>query len=232
MHHFESAACWSSAEACRGSSSPKTVRSGPLSRQVAELRVVSVHDQARVGGQLTHRLAPAPGQQLQLAVAVELVAKEVPEQDGPGPKPPGHFRQRRLVHLEEAQLRVARGEQGRSDSGDQVGARAVVGQANRWREDACRHRSGRRLPVRRRDERRPPGKASREAVDGARIELPEQLSRHCRASAGADDAGEGGRRPREQDLGRERKREAHGPHATRASPRSRELFGSSPSRGM
>ena len=46
--------------------------------------------------------------------------------------------------------------------------------------------------------------AGREPVDGARIQLPEQLSGHRRAPAGPDDAGESCRRACEHDLGGER----------------------------
>ena len=231
MHHFESAACWSSAEACRGSSSPKTW----IRRALAPGRRAAGRLRSRPGSrrrQLAHHLAPAPGKQLQLAVAVELVAEEVPEQTARG-------RTRRATSGSAAsstskrpELRVARGEQGRSDPGDEVRARAVVGQANRWREDLGRHRSGRRLAVRRRDERRPLGKASREAVDGARD----------RASRGASPAlsclhrrrrrGRGRPPPRANRISAERESGRRTGRTRTASPVRGNFRGPRPFRGM
>ena len=50
-----------------------------LAAEIADLRVVCVDHEQRVG-ESGHRVAPAGGDELQLAVAVELVAEEVPEQ--------------------------------------------------------------------------------------------------------------------------------------------------------
>ena len=56
------------------------------------------------------------GDVLELAVAVELVAEEVAEQERARPDPSSDLRQRALVDLEQAELRVAGGEQRRGDA--------------------------------------------------------------------------------------------------------------------
>ena len=56
--------------------------------------------------------APALGHELELAVTVELVAKEVSEADRVGPDPCGHVGEGALVDLEQAELRIAGGEEG------------------------------------------------------------------------------------------------------------------------
>src|SRR3954469_25797730 len=59
----------------------------PDAREVADLRVVAVHDEHRAG-KLRDRGPPAAGEDLQLAVAVELVAKEVAEAERARPYAP------------------------------------------------------------------------------------------------------------------------------------------------
>ena len=71
----------------------------------ADLRVVAVQDEHRLGRELVDGDAPALGDQLELAVAVELVAEEVAEANGTRAHAPEHLRERRLVHLEEARAR-------------------------------------------------------------------------------------------------------------------------------
>ena len=99
----------------------------------AEIRhqgVVGVEHQARPPVQLCHHLGPAVGQQLELAVAVELVAEEVGEQEQPRPQLARHLGQPGLVHLEQAQLAglAARVEQSRGHTPGHVGAGPVVHQ--------------------------------------------------------------------------------------------------------
>src|SRR5438132_1615893 len=48
-----------------------------------------------------------------------------------------------------------------------------------------------------------------EPVDRTRVELPEELPRHCRAAAGADEPREPPSDPRGGDLGGERNRQTH-----------------------
>src|SRR5829696_9240762 len=95
---------------------PEGDRAGPLAGQIAHLWVVGVHDEQRLRGQRPRRRPPALRDVLQLAVAVELVTKEVPEQDRARPDAANDLRQRSLVDLEQAQLRVSASEKGRGDT--------------------------------------------------------------------------------------------------------------------
>ena len=60
--------------------------------EVADLGVVAVHDKRRVVIKPRNRLPPTSRDELELPVAIELVAKEVPETHGAGAQPLGHFR--------------------------------------------------------------------------------------------------------------------------------------------
>ena len=162
-------------------------RAGVVARQVADLRVVAVDDEAGVR-QRGDGVAPAGGDGLELAVAVELVAEEIAEQDRPRLDAPGDLGERRLVDLEEAELRVARVEQGGGDARDEVGAGGVVGDPHARPQDLREHRRRRRLAVRRRDEHGAVRQLPGEPVDRARIELPEQLPRQRRAAAAPGDS--------------------------------------------
>src|SRR5512133_3954349 len=53
----------------------------PLAREVADLRVVAVDDHPGVPVECTNGLAPALGDELELAVAVKLISEQVPEAD-------------------------------------------------------------------------------------------------------------------------------------------------------
>jgi hypothetical protein len=128
-------------------------RAVPLAGEVADLRVVSIDDEHRVGSEVAHRGAPALGDVFQLAVAVELVAEEVPEADRTRTNTPRDLREGALVDLQQAQLRVVSGQQRRRDARDEVRAGVVVGEADARAEDRRRHRRGRRLAVRRGHER-------------------------------------------------------------------------------
>src|SRR5439155_12331471 len=81
-------------------------RIGACVRELADLRVVAVQRQHGVAGQRAYGGAPTRGDVLELAVAVELVAEEVSQADGPGPQPLRHLRESRLVDLEQAELRA------------------------------------------------------------------------------------------------------------------------------
>ena len=61
---------------------PEGQRARPVAPEVADLRVVAVDDELR-GRQRRHGRAPAGGNELELAVAVELVAEEVAERAAP-----------------------------------------------------------------------------------------------------------------------------------------------------
>ena len=111
-HHFESAACWSSGRACRGSSRPKTSPPGRSRARSPTWGSSPFTTSTAPAGELAHCRPPALGDVLQLAVAVELVPKEVPEADRPGPDTARDLRQSGLVDLEEPQLRAPRGRGG------------------------------------------------------------------------------------------------------------------------
>ena len=174
--------------------------------QIPDLRIVPVHDELGVG-QRGNRLAPAGSDQLELPVAVELVPEQVAEEERTRPDAAHHLGKRRLVDLEEAELRAVGVEEGGGDPGDEVGTRAVVGDPSAQLQDLGRHRGGRRLAVRRRDERRAVFEPRGEPVDRARIELPEELSGQRRAATAAGHAreracrAEHGRLERQRDRG-------------------------------
>src|SRR5204862_469532 len=75
-----------------------------VARELAEERVVDVGHEHRVAPR-PERIPPAPGDELELAVAMELVAEEIAEKHSAWMHPPHDFRQRALVYLEEAELR-------------------------------------------------------------------------------------------------------------------------------
>src|SRR5918996_1595773 len=59
----------------------------------------------------------------------------------------GRLRERRLVHLEQAERGVGGGEQRRRDAGEEIGPRRVVGQSRPAADDLRDERGGRRLSV-------------------------------------------------------------------------------------
>ena len=185
----------------------------PFRSDLAELGVVAVRHQQRLRRQSARHLAPAPGNQLQLAVAVELVAKQVPERDGAGLDAARHLGQRCLVHLEQPQFGIPGGDERRGDPGDEVRAGPVVGQPDGRLQDPRSHRGGRRLAVRGRDQRRALRQTGGEAVDRTRIQLPEQLPGQGGAAPGAGEAREPGGGAGKADLEHER-----GAHAATLPP--------------
>ena len=179
MQYFESDACWSDGRACAGSSTPKRrARFAALAERRDE-RIVGPDDERRLGRQLRDRRPPALGDVLELAVAVELVAEQVPEADDPGPCAPHHLGERELVDLEQTELRVSRGEQRGRDPGRQVRAGAIPGKSAHGGEDRARHRGRRRLAVRRGHER----DARRETLRRARRALRGRASRRASPAA-------------------------------------------------
>ena len=196
MQYLESDACWSDGRATDGI--VEAVDDAVAERP--DLRVVAVQDEHRLGRKLVDGHAPALGDQLELAVAVELVAEEVPEADGTRAHAPEHLRESGLVHLEEAELGVPGREEGGGHPGDEVRAGVVVRQPEARAQDLGGHRGGRRLAVRRRDDRGSGRQAGRQAVDRARVELREELARHGHPRAGADEARERGDTARGTNL--------------------------------
>src|SRR5262249_9932787 len=168
--------------------------------EISDLRIVAVDDEGRVGGQLLDGRSPTAGNELELAVSVELVAEEVAETDRTGPQPPSGLGQRGLVDLEQPELCVARGEQRRRNARDEVCSGAVVSKSELPSQNARGHCCRRRLPIRRRDERGAKTKPPAELIDGPRIKLPEQLARDGRAASGAGKARELTGSPGQQNL--------------------------------
>ena len=80
---------------------------GSFGGQIAELRIVRVHHERRVTRQTPDGLPPALGDALELAVPVELVAKEVAEADRVRPDAGCDVGERALVDLEQTELGVA-----------------------------------------------------------------------------------------------------------------------------
>ena len=72
----------------------------------ADERVVRVGRHDRRPGQRRHRRLPPGGEMLELAVAVELIAKEVSEHEDAGPRSPKSPGSRGLVDLEQPELGV------------------------------------------------------------------------------------------------------------------------------
>jgi hypothetical protein len=153
-----------------------------------ELWIVGVDHEPRLLRQAGDRHTPALGDQLELAVAVELVAEEVAETDGARPQAAEQLGQRAFVDLEQPELGTVLREQRRRHAGDEVRARRVVGEPLPRPQDLGRHRGSRRLAVRGRDRRRSPRQPCREPVDRVGIEPRDELPRDRRSTAGAEAA--------------------------------------------
>ncbi len=174
----------------------------------ADHRIVAVHDQ-RSAGQLPDRRAPAPGDMLELTVAVELVAEEVREQERTRLEAACHLWQRGFVDLEQAELGVAAREEGGGDARDEVGSGRVVCDPYGRTQDLRDHRGRGRLAVGRGHEHGSPRQPPGERVDRARVESPEQLARDRRPTASAGEARERARRPERSRLELECQRRPH-----------------------
>jgi hypothetical protein len=171
---------------------------------------------------------------LELAVAIELVAKEIAETDRLRFDSGENFGQGGFVHLEQAELSRSGIEQRRGDPGDEVRAGAVVRQPEPFAEDGRRHRRGGGLAVRRRDDSRTEREPCSETVDGVRIELPEQLAGDGRTAAGPRKTRQSPRRPRDGNLGGERDRNAQNRRRLPERPpipRTGEFHGALPLKG-
>ena len=174
-----------------------------------ELRIVGVVDELRLHGQCGDRLAPALGHELELAVAVELVAEEIAEADRPRPEALQELGQRALVHLEEPELGIAGAEQRRGDARDEVRARSVVREPVPRTEDLRRHRSRGRLAVRGRHDCGTRREARGQAVDRVTVELGEELARDRRPAPGAETSRQRRHTAGGRDLEREWGTDAH-----------------------
>ena len=159
-------------------------RRAPIS-EICDDRVVGVDDQCRFRGKSSDHGAPALGHELELAVAVQLIAKEVPERHNAGTEAAHGLRQRGLVDLEEAEVGPARIHQRGGETGHQVRARPIPGERLALAEDLCRHRRRRGLAVRRGDDSHAVCEASSEQVDSLGVELPQHLARDRRSASTA-----------------------------------------------
>ena len=171
-----------------------------VAAEVGDQRIVGVEDEAAAAGEALDHRAPFGRQVLELAVAVELVAEQVPEHDQARVELGGHPRQPGLVDLEQA-LGAALLEQRRGHapahvrSGPVVDRVAAVG-AHRRRE----HPGGGRLPVGGADDRRPVDQARAEARDRVRRQPQQQPAGQGGAAAAPAAAAERSGRPRDPEL--------------------------------
>ena len=83
---------------------PEVRHAAALTAEVGHQRIVGVEHEASAAVELGHELRPAVGEQVELAVAVELVAEQVGEEQQAGLHVLRDGRQPRLVDLEEAEL--------------------------------------------------------------------------------------------------------------------------------
>ena len=97
---------------------PEVDHSRAASPEVGDQRIVGVQHEPRAGRRAGNELGPAVGDQLELAVAVELITEEVGQQQQPRPQLGGNARKPGLVDLEQAELAapVAGLQQRRGDS--------------------------------------------------------------------------------------------------------------------
>ena len=156
---------------------------GPRLRDARERGVVGVHEHARRVGQVPQCRKPALGDELELAVAVELVAEQVAEAHRPRRELAHELGKRALVDLEEAELGVAGLEQSRGHSRDEIRAGGVMREPGAGAQDLGRHRRRRRLPVRGRDEGYSERQRGGESADSCRIQRGEELPRQRRPAA-------------------------------------------------
>jgi hypothetical protein len=172
--------------------------------EIGHERVVGVEDEGRAPVQALHQPGPGVGEQLELAVAVELVAEEVRQEQQPRLDGLGHLRQPGLVDLEEPDLArlAARVEQRRGHSPGHVRPGAVSHHAAAVGLQArCDHRRGGRLAVGGRDEHRPGLELGGHGSQGVRGQAQQQPPRGGRAACAPKPAARGPDAPREK-LGR------------------------------
>ena len=159
------------------------------------------------------RLGPFVGEQLELAVAVELVAEEIAEHDLARVELARDPGQPCLVDLEQALL-AALLEQRRGDAAVHVRSGAVVHRrAARRPQGGGDHRRRRRLPVGGADDGRATVKPGAEARDRVGRHPQEQPPRQGRAAAAPAAPAERSGRPREPDLGAESRRPLRAPRS-------------------
>ena len=206
------------ARAARGRRRPKT-SALPCARARSPTCGSSPFTTSRASGSAATRVAPARRDGLELAVAVELVAKEVAEQ-------------KRLAAERAAQPRATqprrprRGRARRRGAGGASRRRPRRGSRRSCCARAARAAAGSRRPSPsssscRSSRRRGPsrcGSRAGEPVDRPRVELPEQLPGQRRAAAATGETRERARGARSRGLERERNRRAHDANRTARNP--------------
>ena len=158
----------------------------PVATEVGYERVVGAQHEVREPVALGCEIRPAIGDRLELSVAVELVAEEVAEDQHARLELAGDWHEPSLIHLEQAELArpPPRFEQSRGHPPAHVGARAVSHHGATVALDRRgEHRSGRRLPVRRRDQHRAPLEPLPEVSDRVTVQPQEHPAGGCRAPA-------------------------------------------------
>ena len=176
---------------------PKRTARGLSLHDVSHDRIVSVDHERRLRRHGRDRGTPALCDDLELPIAIELIAEEVAESDDPRPRSRDRFGKRPFVDLEQSQIRLARGDERRRDSGEEIRARAVPGETVIASENLRRHRGRRRLPVRRRHQSDAARKPRCESIHGTGIELPEDLSGNRGAAAAPRETREAAERTRQ-----------------------------------
>ena len=151
-------------------------------------RVVGRHDERRRGVEVGDELAPALGHELELAVAVELVAEEVAERDRARLELRGDRRQRGLVALEQPELGGSP-PRARASAEAMPEARLAPALLRASRDAAAQHlgeqRARRRLAVRGRDEHAAARQARGEPLAARRARAPSSTRPGQRRAAAA-----------------------------------------------
>ena len=200
-HHFESAAWGRRRQRDARVVDPVRERSRRPAGQPGHERVVGVSDEPpRAGGRDP---PPTGGDGLELAVAVELVAEQVPEPEHPRGQRRRHVLERGLVDLEDAEVGAAAREQRRGDARGEVRAGGVAAQPPLGLEHGREHLRGGGLAVRRRDHNGAAGDPARQPRDGVGSHPQEQLARQARPAACPRTARQPGGRACCGDLGGE-----------------------------
>ena len=176
-------------------------------RDVGGQRIVAARDDRRLGRQLGEHAAPALGDRLELAVAVELVAEEVAQRQRVRLHAAHDRGQRRLVALEQPELggcsTAGAVDEGGGNAREQVGAGRVAAEVDGRIEDGGDHRARRRLAVRRRDRSAAERQRRGELLDALRRESVEHAPGQGRAAAPATRARERAHDPSRAERGLE-----------------------------
>ena len=111
----------------------EVAHAGVLASEVGDQGVVRVGGQLRARRQGGHRRGPAVGDRLQLAVAVELIAEQVAQHDGPRAQLGQHPIKPELVELEQPELAVDRAAAARRPAaGSRRSPPAMLAPARLW----------------------------------------------------------------------------------------------------